>query len=186
MKLCTLQSAASILPSAVPNVFSMKVSRVADARWVDFAFSCAWQRLPDALILKIFIHWHLTCKPSIYVHQVVRTFLCGCHQVHRGATARSLTLLPPSVLDYTPQWTIVGIMRRPRTLRRLWYLVLLGPPTILLEPEEVRTYDSSEPDKISEGIPFDAKDVTEEPIDCTMCHSKKCYADEAELDVIEE
>ncbi len=61
-----------------------------------------------------------------------------------------------------------------------------------LKPEEVRTYDSffklyafdPEPDKISEGIPFDAEDVTKEPIDCTMCHSKKCYADEAELDVI--
>ena len=70
--------------------------------------------------------------------------------------------------------------------------MLPGPPTMHLKPEEVRTYDSffklyafdPEPDKISEGIPFDAEDVTKEPIDCTMCHSKKCYADEAELDVI--
>ncbi len=73
-------------------------------------------------------------------------------------------------------------------------MVLPGPPTMLLEPEEVRAYDSfcklyafdPEPDKISEVIPFDAEDVTEEPFDCTMCHSKKCYADEAELDIIEE
>jgi hypothetical protein len=43
-----------------------------------------------------------------------------------------------------------------------------------------------EPDEISEGVAFDAEDVTEEPVDCTMCHNKKCDADEAELDVIEE
>jgi hypothetical protein len=38
MKLCTLKSAASIPLSAVPDVFSMKVSRVADARWVGLCF----------------------------------------------------------------------------------------------------------------------------------------------------
>ena len=136
MKFCTLTSAASILLSAVPGVFSMKVSKVAGARWVGLRFLC--QAPAGALIVMIFIHSHLTRKPSIYIEKVARIFLCGRHQVHRGLPRGPRRCVRRRRWRIPPSGRVLELRDDQEHSEEFGYLVLPGPPTMLLEPEEVR------------------------------------------------
>ncbi len=72
------------------------------------------------------------------IEKVARIFLCGRHQVDRGLPRGPRRCVRRRRWRIPPRGRVLELRDDQEHSEEFGYLVLPGPPTMLLEPEEVR------------------------------------------------